>query len=142
METYFQNQAGEFKNLKSVFFGDVTFVFDPRRQLTDAMMREAMQVRAKDTLDMWDVNGDGFASRAEVNDVIAYFHYYRWRQELVDSAVTVKTSDGEEIHLPIGSALFKQRLEIVEKITKTIRSSPPPNLDSAAYPRISPKDEL
>ena len=141
IEQHLLRRRDEFRKSKSVYFGDVTFVFEPARELTEDMLEEALKIRAKDTLDMWDVNGDSFASRAEVRDVIEYFHFYRWRQELVDSAVSVAGPDGERMDLPIGSDAFKQRLEIVEKITAKIRPEPP-ILDPARYPLIATRDEL
>ena len=108
------------RNRKSVHFGDVTFVFDPRKVPTEEMYLEALKVRAQDTLDMWDVNEDGFADFDEVLSVIEYFQFYKWRQELVDTAITYNGVD-----LPIGSELFTKRLELVEQIMSKIRPMAP-----------------
>jgi hypothetical protein len=144
IETYFftTEDGQKFKKKKSVAFGDVSFVFDTKKSLTEEMYQEALKVRAKDTLDMWDVNEDGFAVLDEVRDVIDFFQFYRWRQELVDSALTVQTVSGEIVPLPIGSELFSKRLELVDKLVQKIRSEPPV-LDKQKYPPIvTGKDEL
>lgn len=145
LETYLKSssESDMFRKMKSVEFGDLTFVFDPRRRPTDEMFSEAFHIRAKDTLDMWDVNEDSFASFDEVRDVVEYFQYYRWRQELVDTAVTFEDPSGELIDIPIGSELFKKRLDIVEGILAKVRPSGPPVLDKSKYQRFDNKrDEL
>jgi hypothetical protein len=120
---YFTSENEEtlkFRKRKSVEFGDMTFVFDPTRKPTEDMFLEAFQVRAKDTLDMWDLNEDGFADFDEVMKVVECFQFYKWRQELVDTALSYNGVD-----LPIGSEVFTKRLEIVEKIMEQIRRNPP-----------------
>ena len=145
LETYLQSssESDVFRKMKSVEFGDLTFVFDPRRRPTEEMFLEAFRLRAKDTLDMWDVNEDEMASFDEVKDVVEYFQYYRWRQELVDTAVTVEDSSGEFLDIPIGSEPFKKRLAIVEEILSKVRPSGPPEIEKSKYPRYEIKrDEL
>lgn len=124
---YLENseEGDEFRNQKNLYFGDLWFGFDPRRPLTDAMFTEALKTRAVDTLNMWDLNEDGFASRFEIFSVVRYFHYYKWRQELVDSALTVVTEDEGPRDLPIGSDMFVHRLKLVESIMERVNPVPP-----------------
>ena len=124
---YLENseEGKKFRNQKNLYFGDLWFGFDPRRPLTDAMFTEALKTRAVDTLNMWDLNEDGFASRLEIFSVVRYFHYYKWRQELVDSALTVVTEDEGPRDLPIGSDLFVHRLKLVESIMERVNPVPP-----------------
>ena len=140
--TYFVSPkvSGQFASQQSVYFGDLVYSFDQSRLLTDFQLHEALLIRATDTLDMWDVNDDGFASFEEVVDVIDYFQFYRWRQELVDTAVVVTTADGEEVNLPIGSEPFRKRLKIVDVIVGKIRPEPP-TLDPAKYNHHTSRDD-
>jgi hypothetical protein len=131
----------KFRDQRSVHFADMAFVFSPRRTPSNEMQTEALHARAQDTLDMWDVNEDGIATFEEVKDVVEFFQYYRWRQEVVDSAVTLQTTAGETFNLPIGSDPFTKRLELVEKILEKIRPEPPV-LDRSKYPHINRRDEL
>ena len=74
---------------------------------------------------MWDLNEDGFATRFEILSVVRYFHYYKWRQELVDSALTVVTEAEGPQNLAIGSDLFVHRLKLVESIMERVNPVPP-----------------
>lgn len=107
-------------------FGDMMLMFDPRYKLTDEMIHEGLLIRAKDTLDMWDVNHDGEASRKEIEFVIGTFQYYKFRSDLIRKATVVfDESSGREFPLQIGTEIFKDRLTLVDDIMKRIRSSPP-----------------
>jgi hypothetical protein len=138
IENYILSESENFQRKKGIHFGDFTFVFDPQSSPSEDMFREAFQVRAQDTLDMWDLDGDNQASFEEVKNVLEYFQYYKWRQELVDQAVSIRTEAGETVDLPIGGELFTKRLEIVETIMEQIRPEGPPVLRNRAVHR----DEL
>jgi hypothetical protein len=119
-------EGAKFRSKKNLYFGDLWFGFDPSRPLSEEMYLEALETRAVDTINMWDLNEDGIATRDEILKVVKYFHYYKFRQELVDSAVSVATEAGGELwDLPIGSEMFVKRLEIVESIMERINPVAP-----------------
>jgi hypothetical protein len=102
-------------------FGDLMLMFSPGAELTPDMVREGLRVRAKDTLDMWDVNEDGEASTDEVNEVIEFFQYHSVKTGLVDKAIRpIDRETGEKYHIPIGSEVFASRLELVEEILEEL----------------------
>lgn len=115
----------KFRRKKNLYFGDLWFGFEPSRNLTNEMYVEALKTRAKDTVDMWDLNEDGMATKLEVSNVVRYFQYYKFRQELVDAALRVTLPNGERRDLPIGSELFVKRLAMVESIMNRIIPVPP-----------------
>ena len=105
-------------------FGDMMLMFDPRFKLTNEMVSEGLMIRARDTLDMWDVNQDGFATRNEILFVVETFQYLKFRSDLIKKAAVVESA-GQVISLVIGSELYKARLKIVEEILTRIRPFPP-----------------
>jgi hypothetical protein len=133
---HIQDPRNRFGEQRGIRFADVSLSFDPRRRLSPSQIEEALSIRARDTLDMWDLNDDGFASFEEVRDLIDYFQYYSWRHELVQTAVTAESPEGEFINIPIGSELFKKRLSIVDTIMERLREDLP-QLDLSKYPLMN-----
>lgn len=144
VETYFFSQDA---NVVGFFepgtynerFGDMMLMFDPRYKLSESMIREGLEIRAKDTLEMWDIDRDGLATLDEISRVIDYFQYYKFRANLIQRATSFSDPEtGESGPLEIGSELFKERLTLVDEIMNRIRPIRPAleNLDTLA------KDEL
>jgi len=146
LETYFMsrdaNVVGFFApDTYNERFGDLMLMFDPRYKLSESMIEEGLKIRAKDTLEMWDLDGDDFASFEEISAVIDYFQYFKFRANLIDRATSMtELESGEKIHLPIGSQIFKDRLDIVQEIMSRIRPHRP-NLQENSVHKLD-KDEL
>ena len=128
---------GKFLFKKTIDFGDVFFAFSPRENITPEMQIEAMKLRAIDTLNMWDLNEDGVATREEIIDLLAYFHYYEYRQGIVDKSVVFDIGSGNVYEYPPGSEEFIQGLKIAELIMEQAVPSGPPTLDTKKYKKFS-----
>ena len=132
LEFYFSSQNDD--NVKQFYnpgvytgrLGDLTLMFDPRYKLSEEMIKEGLMIRAKDTLEMWDIDGDNIATKDEIESVIDYFHYYKFRTNLIDTATKISDPNtGERKPLHVGTEAYKERLEIVDMVMKRIRPNPP-----------------
>ena len=143
LETYLtigdDEDVSIFKARKSIDTGDVYLAFSYGQNITAEMANEAMHIRAVDTMQMWDINEDGFATRAEILQVLEYFHYFKYRQSLVDKAITDKAEDGTVIVFPIGSAPFVRGMEIVDYIMARNMPDGPPVLSPELHAKLTPE---
>ena len=148
LETYFlsrdENVIGFFDpGTYNERFGDMMLMFDPRYKLTDSMIEEGLKIRAKDTLEMWDIDNDGFASYDEISTVVDYFQYFKFRASLIERATSVTDpASGEQVPLQIGSEFFKERLGIVDQIMDKIRPNRPDLSSLQSTHKLGNKDEL
>lgn len=122
----------KFRSTRSIQHGDIFLAFSFGKSISAEMADDAMRVRAADTMAMWDLNEDGIATREEVVEVLSLFQYYVWRQQLVDKAV-----EGWRI----GSDVFRDRLELVERIMLQLRPEGAPEVRQRGI-HETPHEEL